>query len=107
MGCEYDKPIFDRDYNNLVTPNSPEITVRSEEAANEMSSTPETIRENSPEFFPETAECVTKRIEITTCSRMLISLQSNLTIRLPTHAAQSKIYVIIENQTVIPIADFD
>ena len=27
--CEYEKPIFDSNYNNLVTPNSPEITVRS------------------------------------------------------------------------------
>ena len=31
--CEYETPIFDRDYNNLVTPNSHEITVQSEEAA--------------------------------------------------------------------------
>ena len=28
--CEYDKPIFDSDHDNLVSPNSPEITVRSE-----------------------------------------------------------------------------
>ena len=33
LECEYDKPVFDSDYKNLVTPNSPEITIRSEEAA--------------------------------------------------------------------------
>ena len=46
--------IFCSDYNNLVTPNSPETRVRSEEAANEMSSTPATISENSPDFCPQT-----------------------------------------------------
>ena len=52
--CEYEKPIFDSDYNNRVTPTSPEIAVQSEEAADEMRSTPGTIRENSPEFIPQT-----------------------------------------------------
>ena len=52
--CEYEKPTFDSDYSNLVTPNSPEITVRSEEAADEMRSTPGSIRENSPEIIPHT-----------------------------------------------------
>ena len=51
--CEYEKPIFDSDYNILLTPNSPEITVRSEEAADEMRSAPGTIRENSPEIIPQ------------------------------------------------------
>ena len=51
--CEYEKPIFDSDYNNLVTPNSPQITIRSEEAADEMRSTPGTIWENSPETIPQ------------------------------------------------------
>ena len=50
--CEYDEPIFDSYYNTLVTPNSTEITIRFEEAADEMRSTPGTIRENSPEFCP-------------------------------------------------------
>ena len=27
--CEYDKPIFDSDHDNLVSPNPPEVTVRS------------------------------------------------------------------------------
>ena len=38
----------------MVTPNSPEITVRYEEAADEMGSTPGSIRENSPEIIPQT-----------------------------------------------------
>ena len=52
--CENDKLIFDSDYKNLVTPKSPEITIRSEEAADEMRSTPGTIREDSPEIIPQT-----------------------------------------------------
>ena len=52
--CKFDMPIFDSDYNNLVTRTSPEIPVRSEEAADEMKSTPGTIRENSPKIFPQT-----------------------------------------------------
>ena len=35
-----------------MTPNSPEITVRSVETADEMRSTPGTIRESSPESIP-------------------------------------------------------
>ena len=52
--CDYFEPIFDSDYNNPETPNSPEITIRSEEAADEMRSTPGTIREVSPEIIPQT-----------------------------------------------------
>ena len=51
--CECDKPIFDSDLDNLVTHNSPEITVRSEKAADETRSTPRTIRESSPEIIPQ------------------------------------------------------
>ena len=51
--CEYDKPIFDSDRDNLVTTNSSEITVRSEKAADETRSTPGTIRESSPEIIPQ------------------------------------------------------
>ena len=52
--CEDETPIFDSDYNNPVTPNSPEITVRFEEAADKMRTTPGTIRENFPEIIPQT-----------------------------------------------------
>ena len=51
---EYEKPFFDSDYNTLVTPTSPEISVRSEKAADDMRSTPGNIRENSPEVCPQT-----------------------------------------------------
>ena len=51
--CEYDEPIFESDYNNLATPSSPEITIRSEETADEKRNTPGTIRENSPEIIPQ------------------------------------------------------
>ena len=44
---------FDSDYNNLVEPISPEITVPSEGAADEMSPTSGTIRERSPEIYPQ------------------------------------------------------
>ena len=52
--CEYDEPILGGDYNNLVTPNSPEIIIRSEEVADEMRRTAGTIRENSPKLIAQT-----------------------------------------------------
>ena len=51
--CEHEKPIFDSDYNKLVTPNSPETTVQSEETADGMKSTRGTVRENSSEIIPQ------------------------------------------------------
>ena len=50
---KYEESIFDSNYNKLVTPNSPEITVQSERAADEARTAPGTIRESSPEIFPE------------------------------------------------------
>ena len=50
--CEYDKPIFDSDRDNLVSPNSPEVAVRSREAADETRSTPGTIQEDSSNIPP-------------------------------------------------------
>ena len=55
--CQYDKRIFDSNYNNLVTPNSPEIKIRSEEAVDEMRSTPGTIRENSLSRLADGPRC--------------------------------------------------
>ena len=69
--CENEKPTFDSDYNNLVTPKSPEITLQSEEAADEKRSTPRTIRENSLEVVPQT-DRMAERTRITTCSLMRI-----------------------------------
>ena len=53
---EYDKPIFDSDCDNLKSPNSPEVTVRSVEAADETRSTPGTIQEDSADTLPHTDE---------------------------------------------------
>ena len=46
--CECDKPIFDSDRDNMVVPNSPEVTAQPEEAADEKRSTPGTIQEILP-----------------------------------------------------------
>ena len=54
LECEYDKPIFDGDRDNMVLPNSPEVTVRSGRAVDETSSTPGTIQKDSSEILPHT-----------------------------------------------------
>ena len=51
--CEYDEPILDSDYNNLATPSSPEITIRSKQEADENRSNPETIPESPPQIIPQ------------------------------------------------------
>ena len=51
--CEYDDSLFDSDYNNLATSSPPELITRSEQAADEMRSTPGIIRENSPGNTPQ------------------------------------------------------
>ena len=54
--CEYDKPISDSDRDNLVSPNSPEVTVRSEEAANQTRSTSGTRQVDSSDTLPHAVE---------------------------------------------------
>ena len=49
--CEYDEPIFDSDYNNLATPSSPEITIRSKQTADKMRNTPGTIPKSPPQVI--------------------------------------------------------
>ena len=51
--CEYDEPIFDNGYNNLAAPSPPEITIRSEQTADEMRNTPGITPENFPEIIPQ------------------------------------------------------
>ena len=68
--CEYYKPIFDSDRDNLVSPNSPEVTVRLGEAADETRSTPGTIQVDSSNIPPTQAKWLTEPIRITTCSLM-------------------------------------
>ena len=51
--CEYDEPIFDRDYNNLAPPSPPQSAIRSKQTADEMRSTPGIIPGNSPGITPQ------------------------------------------------------
>ena len=45
--CEYDKSIFDSDSDNVMKPNSPQVTVRSGEEADATRSPPGTTQEDS------------------------------------------------------------
>ena len=51
--CEYDEPLFDNDYNNLATPSPPELTIRSEQAADQMRNTQGIIPGHTPEIIPQ------------------------------------------------------
>ena len=70
--CEYDEPNFDSDYNNLATPSPLEITIRSEQAADETSSTPGIIRENPQKIPLSQMDHMTKETWITTRTLMRI-----------------------------------
>ena len=56
--CEYDKSKSDSDSDNVVSPNSPEVTVRSGEEADATGSTPGTTQEDSSNIPPHTDEMV-------------------------------------------------
>ena len=105
--CEYEKPIFDSDYVNLITPNSPEITVQSLEAADEKKSTPGTVRENSPKIFPQA-----DRSYDGTDTDHYMQLDADTSVEQPDPrptdlAAQNLIYVIIQSQILIKTTDTD
>ena len=51
--CEYDRPVFDSDFNNLATPSPPESTIRSEQTADEMRNSPRILPGNSTEIIPQ------------------------------------------------------
>ena len=69
--CEYDKPIFDSDSDIVVSPKSPEDTVRSAEETDAMRSTPGTTQEDSSNIPPPTqTKWLTEPIRITICSLM-------------------------------------
>ena len=70
--CEYDEPKFENDYKNLATPGSLEVTVRSEQTADEMRNTPGTIRENSQKIFLSHTDRMMNGTWITTRSLMRI-----------------------------------
>ena len=74
LECEYDKPIFDSDCDNMVVPNSSEVTVQPEGVADETRSTPGTIQEDCQRFSPTQMKKLTELIRITTCSLMRILL---------------------------------
>ena len=51
--CECDEPIFGSDHSNLAAPSPPEITVQSEQTADELRNCPGIISEKSPEIIPQ------------------------------------------------------
>ena len=105
--CEYDEPIFDSDYNNLATPSPPEITIRSEQAADEMRNTPGTIPRISPEIILQPDGSNDGRdVDHDTQPDANTSVD-NLTLRLPNPAARSTIYAITRSQIVMTITEFD
>ena len=90
--CEYEKAIFDSDYNNPVSPNSPEITVRSKEAADETRSTPGTIRERIPQkLLLRQTDRMTERTRIATCNLMRTNTSIEQLDPMPTNPHSSKI----------------
>ena len=67
--CEYDKPLFDSDSDNFVSPNSPEVIVQSGEEADATRSTPG-MTQDSSNIPPTQTKWLTEPIRITTCSLM-------------------------------------
>ena len=70
--CEYDKSKFDSDSDNVMSPNSLEVTVRSGEEADATWSTPGATQEDSSNIPPPPTQTkwLTEPIRITTCSLM-------------------------------------
>ena len=70
--CEYEKPIFDSNYNNLVIPNSPEITVRSDETVDEIGALRKPYGRVPQKLSLRQTDRTTEPTRITTCSLMRI-----------------------------------
>ena len=70
--CQYDEPIFDSDYNNLATPSPPEITISSEQTADEMRNTPKSHQKNPQKLFLSQTDHLTEETWIATRSLMRI-----------------------------------
>ena len=99
--------MFDSDYNILVTPISPEITVRFEKPADELKRTPATVRENSTEICPQTDR---SSDGTDTDHYMQPDVDTSGEQRDPTPTnpvAQNMIYIIIQNQIVMTITDIE
>ena len=105
--CEYDEPKFDSDYNNLATSSPPEITIRSEQAADETRSTPGIILENSPGITPRPDGSYDERkVDHDTQPDAVTSIEQ--LDPMPTNpAAQNTIYAKTQNQIVTTITDTD
>ena len=105
--CEYDEPIFDSGYINLATPSSPEFTIRSEQAADEMRSTLGTIPKSPPHFNPQPHRSYDgKDMDHYTQLDADTSVeQLDPTPTIP--AAQNTIYVITQRQIVKKSTDID
>ena len=103
--CEYEQPIFDNDCDSVAITSSPEITVRSDIAVLQTNDIPGTIPESSPKIFPMHIDCVTERIRIIIWSVMRNRVWISLTLHPPTPAAQSMIYLKIQNQIAFMITD--
>ena len=99
--------MFDSDHNNLVTPNSPEITVQFGEPADELSRTPATVRQNSTENCPQTDRSCDG---IDTDHYMQPDVDTSGKQRDPSPTnpvAQDMIYIIIPSQIVMTITDIE
>ena len=101
--CEYEKPIFDSDYINLVTPNSPETTTRSEEGSNELRNAPGTYGEIPQKLSLRQTEYMTDHYMQSEADTSVEQQDST-----PTNPRSSK-YDVRHNQSQIQMAitDFD
>ena len=104
---EYDEPIFDSDYNNLATTRPPEITIRSEQAADEIGSTSGIIPGNSPQIVPQPDGSYDgsdvdheTQPDADTSVEQLDPTPTN-------PAAQNTIYAITQSQIVMATTDID
>ena len=92
---------------NLLTPNSPEITALSEEAADEMSTTPETTQENFSESCPQT-ERTCDGTDTDHYMQPEVDTSVEPPDRTPTNpATQNMIHVIIQSQIVMTFTDIE
>ena len=105
--CEYDKPIFDCDRDNLVSHNSPEVTVRSGEIADQTRSTPGTIQVDSSDILPHALE-IDDRTD--TDHHMQPDADNSVEQIDPTRtnpAAQNMIYATIQRQNAMMTTDIE
>ena len=105
--CEYDEPIFDSDYNNLAAPCPHEITIRSEQTADEMRNTPGITPENSPEInLQPDGSSDGRDVDRDTQPDADMSVEQ-LAPCLPTPAAQNTISAKTRSQIVTTTTDTD